>query len=128
MDKVEDLLKVQPKNHMLAFIGDGMNDAPALVRADVGVAMGVLGTDAAIEAADVVLMDDNPLHLIEAIRIAKKTMRIVYTNIFFVLLVKFVVLLLGALGFANLWMAVFADVGVMVLAVCNAMRAMRYKK
>ena len=128
VDKVEDLLKVQQKNHMLAFIGDGMNDAPALVRADVGVAMGVLGTDAAIEAADVVLMDDNPFHLIHAIRIAKKTMRIVYTNIFFVLLVKFVVLLLGAFGFANLWMAVFADVGVMVLAVCNAMRAMRYKK
>lgn len=125
---VEDLLQKKAKNHTLAFVGDGMNDAPSLVRADVGIAMGALGSDAAIEAADVVLMDDNPLKLVNAIKIAKKTMHIVYFNITFVLAVKIAVLILGALGLTNMWIAIFADVGVMVLAVLNAMRAMKIKQ
>ncbi len=129
-DKVretERLLREKNPKSTLAFVGDGINDAPVLARADVGIAMGALGSDAAIEAADVVLMDDNPTKIAVALRIAKKTMRIVHENIVFALLVKAVVLLLSAFGLASMWLAVFADVGVMVLAVCNAMRAMIYK-
>lgn len=127
-DKVaqtERLLEGKPASSKLAFVGDGINDAPALARADVGVAMGALGSDAAIEAADVVLMDDDPMRIAQAMGIARKTMRIVWQNIVFALGVKFLVLGLAALGLANLWLAVFADVGVAVLAILNAMRAMR---
>lgn len=129
-DKVretERLLHEKNPKSTLAFVGDGINDAPVLARADVGIAMGALGSDAAIEAADVVLMDDKPSKLAVALKIAKKTMRIVHENIVFALLVKAVVLLLSAFGLASMWLAVFADVGVMVLAVCNAMRATIYK-
>lgn len=129
-DKVKEterLLREKNPKSTLAFVGDGINDAPVLARADVGIAMGALGSDAAIEAADVVLMDDKPTKIAVALRIAKKTMRIVHENIVFALLVKAVVLLLSAFGLASMWLAVFADVGVMVLAVCNAMRAMIYK-
>ena len=121
--KVEELLR-QRKGGKLAFVGDGINDAPVLSRADVGIAMGAMGSDAAIEAADVVLMDDDPLKIAVAQRIARKTMRIVYENIVFSIGVKAVVLVLGAIGLANMWAAIFADVGVMVLAVLNAMRAL----
>ena len=128
VEKLEILDKQKPKNKKLIFVGDGINDAPVLARADIGVAMGGLGSDAAIEAADVVLMTDEPMKLVKAIKIAKKTRRIVMQNIIFALGVKFIVLILGALGFASMWTAVFADVGVSVLAVINAMRALRVDK
>ena len=121
---VEALLGKKPEHSVLAFVGDGINDAPVLTRADVGVAMGALGSDAAIEAADVVLMDDDPKKIALAVRIAKKCMRIVYENIWFAIGVKLVCLALGAVGIANMWLAIFADVGVMVLAVLNAIRAL----
>ena len=124
VDRVEELLAEKGENETLAFVGDGINDAPVLSRADVGIAMGSLGSDAAIEAADVVLMDDNPLKLVKAIKIARKCIRIVYENIWFAIGVKLVCLLLGALGIASMWLAIFADVGVMVIAVLNAIRAL----
>ncbi len=122
---VERLLQEKDDKRALAFVGDGINDAPVLARADVGIAMGALGSDAAIEAADIVLMDDKPSKIAKAMEISKKTMRIVRQNITFALLVKAVVLILGAVGLAGMWLAVFADVGVMVIAVLNAMRALR---
>ena len=125
--QVEKLLANQQKGEKLAFVGDGINDAPVLSRADVGVAMGALGSDAAIEAADVVLMDDNPQKIATAIRISKRTLTIVHQNIAFALGVKFIVLILSALGLGNMWIAVFADVGVSVLAILNAMRALRFR-
>ncbi len=125
---VEQLLSEKHSKEMLVFVGDGINDAPVLSRADIGVAMGALGADAAIEAADVVLMDDDPRKIAKAIRIARKCMRIVYENIYFAIGIKLICLLLGALGFANMWMAIFADVGVMVLAVLNAIRALFAEK
>ena len=124
VEEVERLLK-ERSGGTLAFVGDGINDAPVLTRADVGIAMGALGSDAAIEAADIVLMDDQPAKIAEAIRIARKTMAIVRQNIVFALSVKGLVLLLGAIGIAGMWLAVFADVGVMVLAILNAMRALK---
>ena len=127
VQKVEELLAAADKKGSLIFVGDGINDAPVLARADVGVAMGALGSDAAIEAADVVLMDDEPAKLPMAVRIARGTMKICMQNIIFALGVKVLVLLLGAMGFASMWMAVFADVGVCLLAVANAMRAMKIK-
>jgi len=127
VDKVEELLGTLPKGSKLMFVGDGINDAPVISRADVGAAMGGLGSDAAIEAADVVLMDDNPQKLGTAIKISKKTMGIVYQNIIFALGIKFIILILGALGFANMWLAVFADVGVAFIAIINAMRALYIK-
>ena len=126
--KVEELLANKSSNEQLVFVGDGINDAPVLSRADIGIAMGALGSDAAIEAADVVLMDDDPLKIAKSIRIAKKCMRIVYENIYFAIGIKVACLILGAIGIANMWFAIFADVGVMVLAVLNAIRALRVKK
>ena len=125
--KVEELLKSRSEKEALAFVGDGINDAPVLSRADIGIAMGAMGSDAAIEAADVVLMDDDPLKIVKAIRIARKCIRIVYENIWFAIGIKLVCLLLGALGIANMWVAIFADVGVMILAVLNAIRALFVK-
>ena len=125
--KVEELLSTKGQKEKLAFVGDGINDAPVLSRADIGIAMGALGSDAAIEAADVVLMDDDPLKISKAIRISRKCLRIVYENIWFALGIKGICLLLGALGIANMWMAIFADVGVMVIAVLNATRALFVK-
>ena len=125
--KVEELLSTKGQKEKLAFVGDGINDAPVLSRADIGIAMGALGSDAAIEAADVVLMDDDPLKISKGIRISRKCLRIVYENIWFALGIKGICLLLGALGIANMWMAIFADVGVMVIAVLNATRALFVK-
>ena len=123
---MELLLSEKLPKENLAFVGDGINDAPVLSRADIGVAMGALGSDAAIEAADIVLMDDNPMKLAIAIGISRKCMRIVYENIIFALGIKAACLILGAIGVANMWVAIFADVGVMVLAVLNAVRCLRY--
>ncbi len=124
-DKVDRVEELMHEGKGLAFVGDGVNDAPVLSRADVGIAMGALGSDAAIEAADMVLMDDDPMKLVTAIRISKKCLRIVYENIYFAIGVKLVCLVLGALGIADMWLAIFADVGVMVIAVLNAIRALR---
>lgn len=124
VSKIEELLKKQSTNDKLAFVGDGINDAPVLARADIGIAMGAIGSDAAIEAADVVLMDDDPMKITTAILLSRKCIGIVYQNIYCALLVKALCLLLGALGIANMWLAVFADVGVMIIAVLNAIRAL----
>ncbi len=126
--KVEELLESKSPKEKLAFVGDGINDAPVLSRADIGIAMGAMGSDAAIEAADIVLMDDDPLKISKAINISRKCLRIVYENIWFAIGIKVICLLLGAFGIANMWLAVFADVGVMVLAVLNAIRALFVKK
>lgn len=128
VDKVEKLLSGKQDKDKLAFVGDGINDAPVLSRADIGIAMGAMGSDAAIEAADVVLMDDDPMKISKAIRISRKCLRIVYENIVFALGIKIICLLLGALGFVNMWLAIFADVGVMIIAVLNAIRALFVKK
>ena len=125
VDRVEALLAAEKNGRKLAFVGDGINDAPVLTRADVGIAMGAMGSDAAIEAADVVLMDDKPSNIARAIGVARKTMRIVWENIVFALAVKLIILALAALGIANMWLAVFGDVGVAIIAILNAMRAMR---
>ena len=125
--QVERLLAEKPEKAKLAFVGDGINDAPVLGRADIGIAMGAMGSDAAIEAADVVLMDDDPLKIVKAIKISKKCIRIVYQNIIFALTIKAICLILGAIGIANMWIAIFADVGVMVIAVLNAIRALYVK-
>ena len=127
VSQVEALLAGKAENDKLAFVGDGINDAPVLRRADVGIAMGAMGSDAAIEAADIVLMDDDPLKIAKAIRISRKTLRIVYQNIVFAIGIKLICLVLGAVGLANMWLAIFADVGVMVLAVLNAIRALFVK-
>ena len=127
VEKVEALLQAKPEKAKLAFVGDGINDAPVLGRADIGIAMGAMGSDAAIEAADVVLMDDDPMKISKAIRISRKCLRIVYQNIVFAIGIKLLCLLLGALGLANMWLAIFADVGVMVIAVLNAIRALFVK-
>ena len=133
--EISDVEKLLEETHAhgsgkgkLAFVGDGINDAPVLTRADIGIAMGAMGSDAAIEAADVVLMDDKPSNIARAIGIARKTMGIVWQNIVFALGIKFLVLVLAAVGIANMWLAVFADVGVAVIAILNAMRAMNVKK
>ena len=128
VEKVEQILAEKGEKEKLAFVGDGINDAPVLRRADIGIAMGALGSDAAIEAADVVLMDDDPMKIVKAIRIAKKCMRIVYENIYFAIGIKVICLILGAVGIANMWVAIFADVGVMIIAVLNAIRTLFVKK
>jgi len=128
VSKVEEILSQKGEKEKLAFVGDGINDAPVLGRADIGIAMGALGSDAAIEAADIVLMDDDPLKISKAIKISKKCIRIVYENIYFAIGVKIICLVLGALGIANMWLAIFADVGVMIIAVINAIRALFVKK
>ena len=128
VEKVEELLKNRSEKEKLAFVGDGINDAPVLGRADIGIAMGAMGSDAAIEAADVVLMDDDPMKIAKAIRISRKCLRIVYQNIVFAIGIKLICLALGAVGIANMWLAIFADVGVMILAVLNAIRALLVKK
>ena len=127
VSRVEELLNQKSEKDKLAFVGDGINDAPVLSRADIGIAMGALGSDAAIEAADIVLMDDDPLKISKAIKIARKCIRIVYENIYFAIGIKILCLILGALGIANMWVAIFADVGVMILAVLNAIRTLFVK-
>ena len=128
VDEVEKLIAAKGEKEKLAFVGDGINDAPVLSRADIGIAMGALGSDAAIEAADIVLMDDDPAKIATAMKISKKTLRIVHQNIVFALVIKFACLALGAVGFVNMWWAIFADVGVMILAVLNATRALSFKE
>ncbi len=128
VEQVESLLAQTSEKGKLAFVGDGINDAPVLTRADIGIAMGAMGSDAAIEAADIVLMDDKPSNIARAVHIARKTMGIAWQNIVFALGVKFVVLILAALGIANMWLAVFADVGVAILAILNAMRCMSVRR
>lgn len=128
VEKVEELLKIKPEKAKLAFVGDGINDAPVLSRADIGIAMGAMGSDAAIEAADVVLMDDDPMKIAKAIKISQKCLRIVYQNITVAIGIKLICLILGALGIANMWLAIFADVGVMILAVLNAVRCLFVEK
>ncbi len=128
VEKVEELLGEKTEKERLAFVGDGINDAPVLSRADIGIAMGAMGSDAAIEAADVVLMDDDPMKIAKAIRISRKCLRIVYQNIWFAIGVKVICLILGAVGIANMWLAIFADVGVMIIAVLNAIRALFVKR
>lgn len=128
VDEVEKLIVAKGEKEKLAFVGDGINDAPVLSRADIGIAMGALGSDAAIEAADIVLMDDDPAKIATAMKISKKTLRIVHQNIVFALVIKFACLALGAVGFVNMWWAIFADVGVMILAVLNATRALSFKE
>ena len=125
--KIEELLRIKSSKDKLAFVGDGINDAPVLTRADIGIAMGAMGSDAAIEAADIVLMDDEPMQIAKAIKISRKCIGIVYQNIVFALIIKFACLALGAIGIANMWFAIFADVGVMILAILNAIRALRVK-
>ena len=127
VEKVEQLIQNKPEKEKLAFVGDGINDAPVLRRADIGIAMGAMGSDAAIEAADVVLMDDDPMQISKAIKISSKCLGIVYQNIVVAIGVKLACLVLVALGFANMWLAVFADVGVMIIAVLNAIRALFVK-
>ena len=124
---MEQLIQNKPEKEKLAFVGDGINDAPVLRRADIGIAMGAMGSDAAIEAADVVLMDDDPLQISKVIKISRKCLGIVYQNIVVAIGVKLACLVLVALGFANMWLAVFADVGVMIIAVLNAIRALFVK-
>ena len=124
---MEELIREKSDREKLAFVGDGINDAPVLGRADIGIAMGAMGSDAAIEAADVVLMDDDPLQIPKAIKISRKCLGIVYQNIVFAIGIKLICLVLGALGIANMWLAIFADVGVMIIAVLNAIRALFVK-
>ena len=127
VEQVEALLKAEKEKERLAFVGDGINDAPVLTRADIGIAMGSMGSDAAIEAADIVLMDDDVTKIASVVKIARKTLRIVKQNIVFALAIKALVLILGALGMANMWEAVFADVGVSVIAILNSMRTLNEK-
>ena len=127
VEKVEEMLSRKSDKEKLVFVGDGINDAPVLSRADIGIAMGAMGSDAAIEAADIVLMDDDPVKISKAIRISRKCMKIVYENIYFAIGIKIICLILGAVGIANMWLAIFADVGVMVIAVINAIRALFVK-
>ena len=128
LEKVEELLKQTSEKGKLAFVGDGINDAPVLALADIGIAMGGLGSDAAIEAADIVIMTDEPSKIVETIKLSKKTMKIVHQNIIFAISIKILVLILSALGIASMWEAVFADVGVSVIAIINALRALNVKK
>ena len=127
VERVEKLIHEQHGKDTLAFVGDGINDAPVLMRADVGIAMGVIGSDAAIEAADIVLMDDDVRKISDTVRIARRTMGIIHANICFAIAVKSLILLLSVFGIANMWIAIFADVGVMVLAVLNAVRALKIR-
>ena len=127
VSKVEELLRIKSKKDKLVFVGDGINDASVLTRAEIGIAMGAMGSDAVIEAADIVLMDDEPMQIVKAIKISRKCIGIVYQNIVFALSIKFACLGLGAVGIANMWFAIFSDVGVMILAILNAIRALRVR-